>query len=1151
MLVRRVCSIFCIIFCSLAVSSCTSKKSTTPARQPDSGNSSAVPSFLPLQGIPKKIHRRYVNHDGAEAYIYSYQNRTFVLTHWNDFGGFQLVPFSSAVDPVILPLPNGQALIASEDQILLRHGCPELGCAFNEIIKAPTDNPVLGFDAVSVADGSGPRDVLMVDGTSSIYTFDLLRREWRKSAMLPGSAHASAIKGTSDGIFVLDQNSNQVWHKKNSEATWQSTSVVATQAPLQGLAILANDLVVFSGSKLWAASLTDLDGAKTSPATDSKSAWRELSSPDDNPILQLSADATKLYCTTALGDTYQLDSEFLKSGGDGKAWFSFTPSANISAGSEQIQNATSVDGELLAFTPSGVAHSPNDGISWVRETAAEDQEARLDEVSYGKGRYAITANVLLKKDTAASNWTHIGTFSTSCSTGDANQTSPLLRGDQLIKIDDKRLLIVLASAGNDAKQGCIFHTQENRFEPLAQGLQRSPYAATFVVAHGEVLAASQSGVQLWSAAEHRWLDPTETSSSNAESSPKSITAASSYGPDGVIVATSAGAVYHAQFSKSRLGEWSQFGDSMHQLPKNLPASFGRVVAIWVNPERLSEIYLLVSQTSGMQLYSRDKTDSYFWPADLRGDAPLKFVDSSDGALFAVGKTEFDRIVTNRPPPGTVEDYEQRFGEKIQNWIKEPASWITGFLGSYAIAVFCVLTLRYFPRNPILGRNWLASFIVKPFTIVPLSGHWILFLGYRRRLLRLIERNGPYFGLPALLPSGKMVAPDASGSQLLDAVFDQLAESKQVLLTGRPGGGKSMLLSRIAVELIQPGPKKNKWLPIVITSDDYNGDLVESVSTVLRERFGIPFDKEDMLLAQMQVGGILVLFDGLSEVSTSRAAAVADLQRVSKMPEFSKCALLVATRWFKGTPEFPECKVLPVTGHEAVTIYLPLFSLEPAARLRVEANLLGFGEEPIDVQLLAMTIEASNTQLNQQRHQIFISFFRKRLSAEGEESNERWDGLSLAQELIAKAFCVDTGVKSVGLSPRALIDSIQIASDQQEDVLAGKDLLSELRDNYGIEYSSGVALLDYLKSVGILIRVDRWKFAHDTFEEFFCAIYLLRILKTNGHLPDLLSWRSRPQEFREIFDFLYEMAEPEIHSLLSKLDLPAAWRHEVDAQLIER
>lgn len=70
--------------------------------------------------------------------------------------------------------------------------------------------------------------------------------------------------------------------------------------------------------------------------------------------------------------------------------------------------------------------------------------------------------------------------------------------------------------------------------------------------------------------------------------------------------------------------------------------------------------------------------------------------------------------------------------------------------------------------------------------------------------------------------------------------------------------------------------------------------------------------------------------------------------------------------------------------------------------------------------------------------------QQRLSAEGEESKERWGGLSLALELIAKAFCVDLGVKSVGRSPRALIDPIQIASDEPRDVLANKDLLSELR-----------------------------------------------------------------------------------------------------------
>jgi hypothetical protein len=206
-------------------------------------------------------------------------------------------------------------------------------------------------------------------------------------------------------------------------------------------------------------------------------------------------------------------------------------------------------------------------------------------------------------------------------------------------------------------------------------------------------------------------------------------------------------------------------------------------------------------------------------------------------------------------------------------------------------------------------------------------------------------------------------------------------------------------------------------------------------------------------------------------------------------------------------------------------------------------LLGFGDQPIDVQLLSMTIEASQADTTEQRNVVFASFFKKRLNAEGVDSTDRWDGLRLTLELMAKDFSIDTGLKSVGLSPRALVDLIEVADPANDTELGGKALLDELRNVYSVDYSNAVALLDYLKSAGILFRVERWKFAHDTFEEYFCAAYLLRRLSTTGALPDLTPWRSHPQDFHEVFTFLYEMADPHTCQLLEAEKLPASWQKE--------
>ena len=808
---------------------------------------------------------------------------------------------------------------------------------------------------------------------------------------------------------------------------------------------------------------------------------------------------------------------------------------------EQIQNARSSGGKILVFTLGGIVHSTTNGSTWKTESSRESSQFRLDQLDGGDHGYAITRDTFLEKTGTDGKWLQVSPLAKACG-GTASQDLDSVEGDHLVNVDENSFLIVLIFKADGSKRGCIYDKKRKSFESLSEGWNGGGQSLKFLVIQGHLLAVSQTGIQIWQPNAHRWLTSTHESNNDA-SGPTNIAAATPYGSKEILVATAAGNLYHAEVETNNVSGWVQERDNQKVLVKNLISSGGRIVDLWVNPKRLKEIYLLVNQGGNSQLYSRDKTDSFFLFADQQPEAPLSFLRDDEGNLYSVGTAKLNRIIPNRPTAGTFDDLLERLGEKLQEWVKEPVSWISGFAGSYLTAVLCILLLRYFPKNPVFGRAWLASFLVKPFTIVPWSGRWLLFLGYRKRLLRMVTSAGPYFGLAAVLPSGATVSPDATGETLMQAVLDHVSTRQPLLITGRPGAGKSILLGRAAMALAKSDRRGIHWLPILVTSDDYEGDLIKAASKVLAERFGIPFDKEEMLVAQMQVGGIVILFDGLSEVSTSRAAAVADLQRVTRMPEFSKCGLIVGSRPFRGTPSFPETKILPVSAHEAIKHFLPLFDLEVLAFERVERNLLGFGDQPIDVQLLSMTIEASQDDTTEQRNVVFASFFKKRLNAEGVDSTDRWDGLRLALELMAKDFSIDTGLKSVGLSPRALVDLIEVADPANDTELGGKALLDELRNVYGVDYSNAVALLDYLKNAGILFRVERWKFAHDTFEEYFCASYLHRRLSTTGALPDLTPWRSHPQDFREVFTFLYEMADARSCQLLEAEKLPASWQKE--------
>jgi hypothetical protein len=116
------------------------------------------------------------------------------------------------------------------------------------------------------------------------------------------------------------------------------------------------------------------------------------------------------------------------------------------------------------------------------------------------------------------------------------------------------------------------------------------------------------------------------------------------------------------------------------------------------------------------------------------------------------------------------------------------------------------------------------------------------------------------------------------------------------------------------------------------------------------------------------------------------------------------------------------------------------------RQRARNNFLAFGDEPIDAaQLLAMTIEAADLEGSQQRYQVFVSFFKKRLSADGGENDggnntARWEGFGLTLESVAKAFCIDSGVKYIGRrGPQ--IDSIEVADTSSDSAPSEKNCRS--------------------------------------------------------------------------------------------------------------
>lgn len=305
-----ICSLFLSFFCL----SCASReKSAAPRPGPaDAGSSSAVPTVLPLGGIPRVTRRRYVNFDGGEAFVYAFGDRNYVLTKGSGAGDFQNGTFSSSSDPIVLPLPNGEAFISSPDQFLIRHVCYSGPfCSYDEVIKAPTSETPLGLESELNGYGSRPSRVLMVNGSPTVYSMNLLERTWSVAGTLPNGVQAVSIKQLAGTLLVLDRQGKQLWVKSEAESAWRSFAIAIDATP-QHLVILGGDVVIASATQIKFTSLAPL--ARPYATVYPQVNWTDLPLPEPNTIIQLSNDFTRLFTTTSLGNTYQLNSSSLERG---------------------------------------------------------------------------------------------------------------------------------------------------------------------------------------------------------------------------------------------------------------------------------------------------------------------------------------------------------------------------------------------------------------------------------------------------------------------------------------------------------------------------------------------------------------------------------------------------------------------------------------------------------------------------------------------------------------------------------------------------------------------------------------------------------------------------------------------------------------------
>jgi hypothetical protein len=137
---------------------------------------------------------------------------------------------------------------------------------------------------------------------------------------------------------------------------------------------------------------------------------------------------------------------------------------------------------------------------------------------------------------------------------------------------------------------------------------------------------------------------------------------------------------------------------------------------------------------------------------------------------------------------------------------------------------------------------------------------------------------------------------------------------------------------------------------------------------------------------------------------------------------------------------------------------------------------------------------------------------------------RTAGWTFALEQFARWFCLEAGVKSLGLSQRATVDTMNTVVSTDECREASRNLVSDLRDSYNIAMASEVFTPEFPSRVGPSHKTEALEVRARSFEEFFCASYLARST--------------------EVFSFLAEMLDEENRmAICTKENLPVIWRNQ--------
>ncbi len=379
-------------------------------------------------------------------------------------------------------------------------------------------------------------------------------------------------------------------------------------------------------------------------------------------------------------------------------------------------------------------------------------------------------------------------------------------------------------------------------------------------------------------------------------------------------------------------------------------------------------------------------------------------------------------------------------------------------------------------------------------------------------------------VPVIVQSERLSGGIEDWSSVLARYFGRIGPTahtgnRRLAIIGGPGSGKSVALKLAAREVWNlPAPQDgDSLIPVLITFSEYRRaefNLIKACCVSLRSR-GLQLDseaeQEAFVRQNLEAGRLFVIVDALDELeqgdrrhATERLSAdlrqfsavcamiscrtaawhnqMADIGRdVIEMSDFTPAAI----RQFLKQWDFPP----PKTSDELIDT------------IESQPHIAGLARSPLMLTIIAFLYAQPKYHLPQNRAEFYDICSRALL--------EEWD----QHQNPDRANRFERHHKEYVLSEIAYRHMSGSTPDADLDERATLQIIAQVMKQYSLKESENLKLLDEIQeNSGLLIRLppSGLRFPHQTFLEFFAALWLIRQSNQQtafeGYANDALRWR---------------------------------------------